>query len=155
MQPGGAVIIAPHPEDDDVSCALASGASRVDTVIKLPRIWWRMERDDGDPTEWHDTSLAMTRQEYRNYANAGAAIKLRLPPRITSVNVGFDEELDREYRPPKRGDETELRLADFDNYLQIDQRLHADVSLNVQCGEAALTLIRISADPVLCQNSAL
>ena len=148
VQPGGAVFIAPHPEGDDVSCALASGASRVDTVIKLPRIWWRMERDDGDPTEWHDTSLAMTRQEYRNYANTGAAIKLRLPPRITSVNVGFDEELDREYRPPKRGDETELRLADFANYLQIDQRLHADVSLNVQCGEAALTLIRVSADPV-------
>ena len=62
--------------------------------------------------------------------------------------MGFDEELDREYRPPKRGDETELRLADFANYLQIDQRLHADVSLNVQCGEAALTLIRVSADPV-------
>ena len=148
VQPGGVLIVAPHPKGDDVSCALASGTSRVDTVIKLPRIWWRMERDDGKSDEWRDTPLAMTRQEYREYANAGAAIRLRLPLRITSVSVGFDEELDRVYRPPKRGDETDLRLADFVDYSQIDHRPNADVSLNVQCRESVLTLIRVSADSV-------
>ena len=107
-----------------------------------------MEQDDGKSDEWRDTPLAMTRQEYREYANAGAAILLRLPLRITSVSVGFDEELDRVYRPPKRGDETELRLADFVDYSQIDQRLNADALLNIQCGESVLTLIRVSADPV-------
>ena len=146
LQPRGVLIVEPHPEREDIRCALKSGACRVDTVIRLPRIWWRMERDDGEPDEWRDTPLAMTRQEYREYANTGAVVRLRLPPRITSVNVGFHEELDRVNRP-KRG-ETELRLADFVDYSHIDQRLNEDASLNIQCGEAVLTLIRVSADPV-------
>ena len=148
VQPGGVLIVAPHPNGDDVSCALASGTSRVDTVIKLPRIWWRMERDDGESYEWHDTSLTMTRQEFREYADANTTIQLRLPPRITSVSVGLDEELGRVYYPPKKGDETELPLADFVDYPQIYQRPYEDASLNVQCVEAVLTLIRVSADPM-------
>ena len=148
VRPGGVLIIAPHPKGDDISCALASGTSRVDTVIKLPRIWWRMEQGDDESDEWRDTPMAMTRQEYREYANAGAIIRLRLPPRATSVSGGFDEELERVYRPPTRGEETKISLADFIDYPQIDLWLNEDALLNVQCGEAVLTFIRVSADPV-------
>ena len=148
VQPEGVLIVEPHPKNDAVSCNLVSGTSLVNTVIKLPRIWWQMKRDGGKSDEWHDTPLAMTRQEYREYANEGAAIQLRLPPRITTVRVGFDEELDRVYSPPKGGDDTELGLADFVDYSQIDQRPYKDASLNIQCDAAVLTLIRIIADPV-------
>ena len=150
MQSGGILIVEPHPDGDHISCALQSGADRVDTVIKLPRIWWRMEQDDGEANEWHDMPLAMTRQQFREHADADAAVRLRLPLCVSSVKVGFDEELYRTYRSQKNGDntETEIRLSDFIDYDQIDQRLNENSSLSIRCGEAVLQLIRVSADPV-------
>ena len=147
---GCTLIVAPHPDGDHISCALQSGADHVDTVIKLPRIWWRMEQDDGEADEWRDMPLEMTRQQFREHADADEAIRLRLPLCVSSVKVGFDEELDRTYRPQKNGDdtETEIRLSDFIDYDQIDQRLNEDSSLSIRCGEAVLPLIRVSADPV-------
>ena len=71
VQSGGTLIVAPHPDGDRISCALQSGADRVDTVIKLPRIWWRMEQDDGEADEWRDMPLAMTRQEFSRVLRCG------------------------------------------------------------------------------------
>ncbi len=150
MQSGGILIVAPHPDGDHISCALPSGEDRVDTVIKLPRIWWRMEQDDGEADEWRDMPLAMTRQQFRDLGCADAAIRLLLPLRVSSVKVGFDEELDRTYCPQK---ETEIRLSDFIDYDQISQRLNEDSSLSIRCGEAVLPLIRVSADPTVRSRS--
>ena len=82
----------------------------------------------------------------RRYGDA--AIQLRLPRRISSVKVGFDEELDRTHRSQKNRDntETEIHLSDFIDYDQIDQRLNEDALLNVQCGADVVALIRVSAD---------
>lgn len=150
VQSGGTLIVAPHPDGDRISCALQSGADRVDTVIKLPRIWWRMEQDDGEADEWRDMPLEMTRQQFREHSVVDAVIRLRLPLRVSSVKVGFDEELDRTYGPQKNGhhNETGIPLSDFIDYDQIDQRLNEDALLNVQCGADVMALIRVSADPV-------
>ena len=107
-----------------------------------------MERDEGESDEWRDTPLAMTRQEFREHSVADAAIRLRLPPRIASIKAGFDKEVDRVYRPSSKEAETEIPLADFVDYLQIDRRPFEDASFKVQCEEVVLILIRINADPV-------
>ena len=150
VQPEGAVIVASHPKGDQVFCTLSFGTSCVDTVIKLPRIWWQMETDDSESDEWRDTLLVMTRHQFREYAYANSAIRLRLPPRIASVGVGFDADLGRKYPSQSTEDNTTctVPLADFNDYPEIDQRLNEDALLNVECGEAVLTLIRVSADPV-------
>ena len=150
VQPDGTVLSKPHPDGDHISCTLGSGEDRVDTVIKLPRIWWRVGRDDGEVDEWRDISLAMTRQQFREYSVADATIRLRLPLRVSSVRVGFDEKRDRTYRPQRNGDdtETEIPLSDFMDYSQIDQRLNEDALLNVQCDAEVMALICVSADPV-------
>jgi hypothetical protein len=150
VQSGGILIVDPHPDGDHISCDLKSGVDRVDTVIKLPRIWWRIDQDDGEADEWRDMPLAMTRQQFREHADADAVIRLRLPMRVSAIKVGFDEELDRTYRPQKNGDdtETEIRLSDFIDYDQIAQRLNKDSSLSIRCGEVVLPLIRVAADPV-------
>ena len=150
VQSGGTLIVAPHPDGDRISCALQSGADRVDTVIKLPRIWWRMEQNGREADEWRDLPLAMTRQEFREHTVADAAIRLRLPLRVSSVKVVFDQELNRTYRPHKDRDdtETEISLSDFIDYDLIDKRLNEDALLNVQCGAEVMALIRVSADPV-------
>ena len=140
------LIVSPHPEGDDISCTLTSSTSRVDIEIKLPRIWWRMERDDGDSNEWRDIPLAMTRHEFRKYAETGAKIRLRLPPRIALIKAGFDEELDRVYRPSRKGADINIPLDNFVDYSQIDQRPYKNASFIVQCEDEDLTLIRIIAD---------
>ena len=148
VQSGGILIVAPHPQGDDVFCALGSDTGRVDIVIKLPRIWWQIERDDGAPAG-RDTPLAMTRQQFQEYADAGVALRVRLPKRIRSAGVGFGADMDRSYSSQHTEDNTTcaIPLTDFIDYSQIDQRLNKDVSLNVECG-ATLNLIRVSADPV-------
>ena len=147
VQPGGIISAARHPDGDEIRCTLKSSAGSVGTVIKLPRIWWRIQQEE-ESSEWCDIPLAMTRRKFRDSANAGAAIRLRMPPRIESVRVGFDEERDREYRANGKGEATRISLADFVDYSQIDQMPYENTSLNVQCGKAVLELIRVSADPL-------
>ena len=148
VKPGDVLIVSPHPEGDDISCTMTSSTSRVDIEVKLPRIWWRMERDDGESCEWRDIPLAMTRQEFREYSETGAKIRLRLPPRIALIKAGFDEELDRVYRPSRKGADINIPLDNFVDYSQIDQRPYENASFIVQCEDEDLTLIRINADPV-------
>ena len=82
--------------------------------------------------------------------------------------VGFDNELERVYRPVKgenvkgenvkgenvkgenvKGEnDSPIPLADFADYSQIDRRLNEAASLKVECGEVILTLIRVFADPL-------
>ena len=136
----GAIVVEPHPDVDDLNCVLESGAGRIDIVIKLPRIWWSTAGADGARDEWRDTPLVMTRQDFSERANADMAIRMRLPPNISTVKVGFDDEQDRTY-------DTVIPLQDFVDYTQIDQRLRRDALLIARCGNEALPLVRVSADP--------
>ena len=150
MQSGDTLIVAPHPDGDCISCTLQSGTDRVNTVLKIPRIWWRKEQSNGKSDVWRDKPLAMTRQLFREQSVADAVIRLRLPLRISSIRAGFDEDLDRTYILQKNEDETEteIRLSDFIDYDQFDKRLNEDALLNVEYGGELITLIRVSADPV-------
>ena len=145
------LLVAAHPDADRVSCALNADVHRVNIVLKLPRIWWRFEPDRDEPGEWLSVPVTMTRGAFRERAYAGEAIRLRMPRRITDVYVGFDDELDRKYRPERDEDnvsrEFEVNLDDFADYRQIDERLCADAWLNVKLGEIVLPLVRVSADP--------
>ena len=145
---GGSLIVDPHPSGDIIRCALESETGHVDIVLHLPRIWWKMKHDASESGEWRDTPLTVTRQEFREYADMGAAMRLRLPRRIRSVGVGFDDESERKYRSKTKEDDSLIPLADFADYSQIDQRLNEDALLNVECDGATLALIRISRDPI-------
>ena len=92
----------------------------------------------------------MKPHEFRDQAHADTLIRLKLPPIVSSVRVGFGNELDRVYRTQRnRNDsETQIHLSDFVDYDQLGQRLNKDILLNVQCGERVMALIRISADAV-------
>ncbi len=142
MGSDGVVTVAPDPDGDEIACSLKSNTGSVDVVIKLPRIWWRIERDDGDTNDWHDTPTVMTRDEFRQHANAGAVMRLHLPPYIRRIHAGFGDDLDRSI-PVENG----LALEDFVDYAEIDNFLTEDASFRVQCdGEIVLTLIRVTAD---------
>ena len=149
---GERLIVDPHPGGDTVSCAVKSETGHVDIVLHLPRIWWRLAYNASSLDEWRDTPLGLTRQEFREYADKGASMRLRLPPRTRSVGVGFNDELERQYRPEGRDEDSfrsvDFLLRDFADYPQIDQRLIEDALFNIECEGTTLTLIRVSRDPV-------
>ena len=145
---GDDFLVEPTPSRDRIECVLESNTGRVDTVLNLPRIWWRIERYKSKASEWHDTPLIVSRREFRECAHLNATMQLRYPRRITSVRAGFDDELDRVYQRKNRENACVIPLADFVDYSQIDQPLSQDASFNVEFGGVKLTLIQVSCDPV-------
>lgn len=142
------LIVQRHPCVSDIRCTLESNGGRVDIILRLPRVWWRMEHGDGEPEEWRDRPLDMTRKDFRKCADEDTIVRLRLPRRIRSVPVGFDDTIDRSYGRKSNGDGIEIPLAHFVDYTQIDQRLNEDAWFNVRVGDDALPLIRLSADAI-------
>ncbi|MDE3270321.1 MAG: hypothetical protein OYH77_08600, partial [Pseudomonadota bacterium] len=139
---GSNLTVKAHPSGDSISCMLESSTGSVDLKLNLPRVWWKLTCDNS----WRDTPLEMTQQEFRKYAKQNAAIELRLPRRIRSVGVGFNDELERKYQRYMAQDSVSLPMKNFSDYSQIDQRLMEDALFNIRCDKEVLTLIKISAD---------
>ena len=145
--PSGAIEAPPHPDADRITCSLGSDARRVNIVVDLPRIWWRLDGARSDPGPWRDTPLVMTREEFRKHAHSDATISL-LTKRKASVRVGFDDDLDQPYRQTIENDCIVVPLVHFVDHVQIDKRLNDDARFNVEWAREIVPLIVISADPM-------
>jgi len=143
----GTIAILPHPDADRISCNLGSVDPHVNIVLNLPRIWWRLD-GQFDSGEWHDTPLIMTREEFRNCADEGAALSI-LPKREAKVCARFDDWPDHLYRRKIEEDRIAIPLNHFADHIQITWRLNRDTCLNVKWAQKIVTLIVISADPEL------
>ena len=141
------VDVPPLPGADRILCTLGSDASGVNIVLDLPRIWWRIKYDRSDTDAWRDTSLIMTRQEFRNHARKNATLAV-LSKRFSSIRIGFDDEPGQKYARKMEEDCIEIPLDHFVDHLQIDQKRGVDTLFNVEWGGQVLPLIRIPADPM-------
>ena len=142
----GCLLVEPHPDADTLDYELDADGGRVGIVLNLPRVWWQLALDRTERgAEWRDTPFEMTRHKFREHANANGALRLRLPRRVRSVLVGFDDEVNRLYQTTEN--DVVLPLGDFLDYRQIDHLLTNAALLNVQLGYETLALIRIPADP--------
>ena len=131
IAPTGGVAVPRRANADRISCSLGSGASAVNIVLDLPRIWWRLEDGRPDPGAWRDTPLVMTREEFRRHARSKAKILL-LSKRQASVRAGFDDERDQPYRRTIEADHIVVPLVHFVDHTQIDRRLNHDACFNVE-----------------------
>ncbi len=141
ITPDGVLTIAPHPDGDEITLVLKANTSSVAVKLHLPRVWWRLERSGEEPSRWGDQPLNMTRDEFRDRANKSTVIKLRLPSRIKSADVGFGDNLDRRL-PIGDG----LPLGNFIDYTEIDNPSSEEVELRIRCNSERLTLIQLAAD---------
>ena len=147
VAPSGVIEVLPHPDADRISCSLGSGASAVNIVLDLPRIWWRLEDGRSDLGEWRDTPLVMTREEFRKHAHSNASMSV-LSKRFGSVRAGFDHELDQSYSRIVEDNRNAIPLAHFVDHAQIDRRLNDDAHFNVEWAGEIVPLIVIFADPM-------
>ena len=98
----GAIVAEPHPDADEVTCAIETPSGSVRLVIRLPRIWWCLGRDGEAPAAWSATPIRMTRSEFRGHADADVTVRIRLPRDLNAVDVGFNHDLSRSYRSELR-----------------------------------------------------
>lgn len=138
----GTVIVAPHPDGDLTKWKVGS----VDTVITLPRIWWRiMETED----EWRATPIVMSREEF--WENTDDVVQISLPSNLDEIQVGFDCDLQRAYSTTGDDEnenkrEVELSIRDFADYEEIENPSSKDTHLKIQYNGKVLPIIRVPAD---------
>ena len=143
----GVLSVDQSPEANCVLCTLGSGNDGVKIKLDLPRTWWKMVSGDNVQCEWRDKPVKMTRQEFQEFANGGSEIRL-LQKRPQSIRVGFDDELNLNYRRSKKEHTIPIPLIEFVDHEQIDQRLSTEAQLKVELAGTALPIIVISADPL-------
>ena len=160
----GAVVVGAATDADDLSCALETDGGTVNTILELPRVWWRLKHaGQGAEEPWRDREITMTREEFREAADRNAVVELRVPKRVGSALVGFGDGADRVYpskrNPGRKRDDAhrratiEVPLADFGDYTQIDQWLADDAQFSVrfdlsgtEARPETLSLVRVQAD---------
>lgn len=143
---GSSLYIAPHPTGDCVSCMLDSGTGSVGIELKLPRVWWRLERNSVKQSEWRDTPFGMARDEFIERAHAGWSVRMRVPPRIKSVGLGFGGQRKSEHQLRSNCDT--FILDEFVDNECIADIQYADRSFEAEVGGTTITLIRMAADPI-------
>lgn len=142
---GSSLYISPHPDGDRISCTLESDVGSVRIELKLPRVWWRLERNSKEQPKWNHTPINMTRDEFSRRIGAGWFIRMRLPKHVKSARVGFCGQRKSTYLFGSNCDT--VRLDDFVDNEVVTELHYADVSFEAEIGMMTLTLIRISADP--------
>ena len=147
VEPSGVLLVPPNPDADRISCALATNTSRVDIVLELSRIWWRLEGGHSELGDWKDTPVIMTRQEFQRHAYSNVSMAL-LSRRFGSVRVGFNDELAQRYRRLTGDEQIAIPLVHFVDHAQIVQRLREDAHFNVEWAGKIVPLIVVSADPM-------
>ena len=145
----GYLLVQPHrsaDEADEVKCELKSDSGQVRTRIRFPRVWWRIEQGR-EQEEWRATPFEMTRQEFKALASKGGAIRVELPSNVRTTKVGFDSDLEQQYRPQQQ--EIKLPFKNFQYHDQIRQSLDKDAHLNLECHDKMLSLVHVLADPAI------
>ena len=142
----GYLLVQPDPEADEVKCELKSDSDQVRTRIRLPRVWWRMEQGR-EQEKWCAMPFEMTRWEFKDLASKGGAIRVKLPSNVRKTKVGFDSDLERQYRPHQQ--EIKLPFKNFQYDAQIKQSLDKNVYLNLECHDKMLPLVHVLADPAI------
>lgn len=135
----GTVTIPPHKESKEIIFVLDGN---VDIRIRLPWIWWRLDYANSHSDSWQDTPVAMTREEFQNYAAENATLKFLLPGRIKSgyFKIGFEDNLNR-----KLSVTDGLPLRNFIDYKEVRASSNSDVSLRIKFNEETiLSLIHIA-----------
>ena len=147
----GEAIVARHPDADLTEWKVGG----VDTVIVLPRVWWRITETDEFLDVWRDKPIDMSREEFRE--NEDAIVQFSLPSNIQQIQAGFGSDLDRLYSTNFINENEskrifELPMRDFVDYEEINTRLLEDTYLQVQCNREVIPIIRVSAEEPLLQE---
>ena len=145
---GHTIIVEPHPDADRLACLLFVDNASVEVVLDLPRVWWRLEIEDGPTKDWQATPFVVTRPRFRQLAMSNASVSFRLPTRARSIAVGLNTDIDRAYRKGSPDHLVRIPLIDFSDYEQLDGRPHDQLTMSARLGDAVIAFLVVTADPL-------
>ena len=151
----GAVIITPldgaltkGPDSDLTRWKVES----IDTVVILPRVWWRITKTDDFSEGWCDKPIVISRQKFRR--NMNAVVQISLPSSVYKIQAKFGSDFHRSYSYKtttnnKNKHIFELPIRDLD-YKEIEKPSSKGTHLNIQCNGKVLPIIRVPAEGEVC-----
>ena len=91
----GTISVSPRAAADELRIGLRRDRWRMDVVVALPRVWWRLDSQ----TDWTDTPISLSRQGFRRFENQ--RLEIRVPDSVSSVRA----------RLGNRGDDPSFRAT--------------------------------------------
>ncbi len=87
------VVLPPAPDLDQTYWRVLRGDASMDLVIRIPRIWWALAREETEPkaSDWQAEVLSLSREDFA--AVSDRALWLRLPRGVRRVRCGFPGDL--------------------------------------------------------------
>lgn len=79
----GTVCVEPSPDGDEVRLLLGDVTSRMNVVVNLPRVWWRLQGS----TVWTQEPIKMARREFRASPDA---LEVLAPFAASGLSAGLD-----------------------------------------------------------------
>ena len=133
----GTISVPPRATDDELRIGLRRDRWRMEVVVALPRVWWRLP---GSRNDWTDTPISFSRQGFRRVENQ--RLEIRVPDSISSVGARLGKG-DHQFFPATRTSASAHRRCD------IPLANFADHSaLRDNCAKSATILISVAGREV-------
>ncbi len=119
------LTIPPSPTKDKTRWLVGSqNSSQVELIILVERIWWGLGEESERLSEWSDTLLTLSREDF--VATSDAAIWMRLPkPRwVDTIWIGFEQMKSRPCQVRVTENAVSIPLRDFADSQEVGDHLH-------------------------------
>lgn len=143
----GTISVSPRAADDEVRIGLRRDRWRMDVVVALPRVWWRL----GSRNDWIDTPISLSRREFRRIENQ--RLEIRVPDSVSSVRARFGNQGDDPlFRAMRTGASAhrccDVPLANFADLPALRHKnLREDATILIQVAGREVEVIRVRPEP--------
>lgn len=118
------VLTIPPDLTCDKTCWLVGpeDGTQTEVTILVERLWWAIEEENREPSEWVDRPLALSREDF--VATSRKALWLHLPRRrlVDKVLVGFEQSKARAYNVKVTEKTIAIPLRDFGDSEEVADR---------------------------------
>ncbi|MFB6271411.1 MAG: hypothetical protein ABEL51_00810 [Salinibacter sp.] len=106
--------VPPDPAADVARFRVSASEGRsVDIALAMKRLWWAVGTEDGEPEQWTDQLVALSKADFRAASNRALWIRLPQPGRLEQMRLGFSSEEKRAYKAKKTDRTMCIPLRDF------------------------------------------
>ena len=141
------VIIPPSPSIQTITCDFPNRAS---IAVAVPRVWWRLIDEDGEPRNWGGETHEFSRNEFMNLTKS--RVEIRTPPAIKAVEVGFSDDAMNERKASQGA--VEFGLMVFADYKEVFDALDKTLHLNIRVNGQTAPILRVLADAAPDESAA-
>lgn len=144
----GTVCVEPNPGGDEVHLLLGDVTSRINVVVNLPRVWWRLQGS----TVWTHQPVKLARREFRASPDA---LEVLVPFATSGLSVGLEGHY-RSFPTVRDGGHANkfrcvIPFASFTDDAVLQQDVGTDLALRIRVPgheTDGVSMLVVTRDPV-------